>query len=114
MADMRSLILASAFSLVPAVASAATLEVGTGKTYAKPCDAIAAAAAGDTIAISPGTYTDSCAVTKANLTIKGVGGRPKIDLSGTDHPANYKGIYVIDADDVTLENLELTGANISC
>lgn len=111
---MRSLLLASALSLVPAVASAATLEVGSGKMYAKPCDAIAAAAAGDTIAISPGTYTDSCAVTKANLTIKGVGGRPKIDLSATDHPANYKGIYVIDADDVTLENLELTGANISC
>ncbi len=112
---MRSFLLASALVLsVPGVASAATLEVGAGKTYAKPCDAIAAAAAGDTIAISPGTYTDSCAVTKANLTIKGVGGRPKIDLSGTDHPANYKGIYVIDADDVTLENLELTGANISC
>jgi MYXO-CTERM domain-containing protein len=114
---MRSLLLASAFAtvlFVPTFASAATLEVGAGKMYAKPCDAIAAASAGDTIAISPGTYTDSCAVTKANLTIKGVGGRPKIDLSGTDHPANYKGIYVIDADDVTLENLELTGANISC
>lgn len=100
--------------LCSAAAGAATLEVGPGKTYSKPCDAIAAASAGDTIAIQPGTYTDSCAVSKANLTIKGVGGRPKIDLSGTDHPANYKGIYVIDADGVTIDNLELTGANISC
>jgi hypothetical protein len=48
------------------------------------------------------------------LTVRGVGGRPRIDLSGTDHPSGYKGIYVIDAANVTLENLELTGANISC
>ena len=41
-----------------------------------------------------------------------MGGQPKIDLSGTNHPADYKGIYVVAADNVTIENLELTGAHI--
>ncbi|MEO7329527.1 MAG: right-handed parallel beta-helix repeat-containing protein [Minicystis sp.] len=96
---------------LPSLALADTLEVGPGKPYAKPCEAIAAAKANDTIAIAAGTYTDTCAVNTAGLTIKGVGGRPKIDLSsGT--PAQQKGIYVILADGVTVENLELTGAHI--
>ncbi|HNN96922.1 MAG TPA: hypothetical protein PKI03_31850, partial [Pseudomonadota bacterium] len=44
-------------------ADAATLQVGPGKTYGKPCQAIAAAAAGDVIEIdAAGNYTgDTCA-----------------------------------------------------
>ena len=99
--------------LSTSVARAATRSVGPSQAYATPCDAVAAAQPGDEIDIAPGTYTDSCSITVASLTLRGVGGRPKIDLSGTDHPAQYKGIYVIDADDVTIENLELTGAHIS-
>ena len=94
-------------------ASAATLEVGPGKTYATPCDAIAAAMPGDLVEVAAGTYTDSCSIGVKGLTLRGVGGQPKIDLSATEHPSGYKGIYVIDADDVTLDNLELTGAHIS-
>jgi hypothetical protein len=94
-------------------AGAATLQVGPNQTFATPCDAVAAAQPNDEIDVAPGTYTDSCTISVAGLTIKGVGGQPKIDLSGTDHPAQYKGIYVVDADGVTLENLELTGAHIS-
>jgi MYXO-CTERM domain-containing protein len=94
-----------------APAAAATLTVGAGKTYANPCAAVAAAQPMDEIDISPGTYTDTCSINKAGLTLKGVGGQPKIDLSaGT--PSGQKGIYVIDADGVTIENLELTGAHI--
>jgi MYXO-CTERM domain-containing protein len=112
---MRTLALGTTVSLLLLAASshAATLEVGPGKTYSKPCDAIAVAQPNDTVAVDPGTYTDSCFITVPGLTVKGVGGMPKIDLSGTDHPAGYKGIYVIDADGVHIENLELTGANIS-
>jgi nitrous oxidase accessory protein NosD len=94
-------------------ASAALLEVGAGKSYATPCAAIAAAKPNDEIVVSPGTYTDSCAIAVAGLKLRGVGGQPKVDLSGSDHPAQYKGIYVVTADDVTIENLELTGAHIS-
>ncbi len=99
--------------LLTTTASAATLEVGPGKTYATPCDAIAAAQPNDVVEVAAGTYTDSCYINVQGLTVRGVGGRPKIDLSGTEHPAGYKGVYVIDADGVRIENLELTGAHIS-
>jgi hypothetical protein len=97
------------------LASAATLEVGPAGTYSTPCAAIAAAQAGDTVLVSPGSssYTDSCEINQDGLTVKGVGGRPVIDLSGTQHPADYKGIYVVNGGNVTLENLELTGANVN-
>jgi MYXO-CTERM domain-containing protein len=98
--------------LADGVADAATLEVGPNKPYATPCAAIAAAQPNDEVDVSPGTYTDSCEINVAGLIVKGVGGQPKIDLSGTNHPADYKGIYVISADDVRIENLELTGAHI--
>jgi hypothetical protein len=88
------------------------LMVGPTQTITKPCDAIAMAQVGQEIDIAPGTYTDSCEITTAGLWLKGVGGQPKIDLSGTNHPADYKGIYVIAADNVTIDNLELTGAHI--
>ncbi len=94
-------------------AKAETLTAGTGMTYPTPCAAIAAAHPNDVIEVAAGTYTDTCSIGVAGLTVKGVGGRPKIDLSGTDHPAEYKGIYVVNADDVRLENLELTGSHIS-
>ena len=67
---------------------------------------------GDRVEVDPGTYTDTCSIGVQGLTLIGVGGRPKVDLSaGT--PSGQKGIYVIDADDVTIENFELTGAQIS-
>jgi hypothetical protein len=94
------------------LARAATLEVGPAKTYATPCAAIGAAHSGDEIDVAPGTYTDSCPIETPGLTLKGVGGQPKIDLSGTNHPADYEGIYVVSADNVTIENLELTGAHV--
>src|ERR1700722_14042188 len=93
-------------------AAAATLTVGAGKTYATPCAAVAAAQPNDEIDISPGTYTDTCSLPVAGLTLKGVGGMPKIDVSA-GMPAGSKGIYNIDADGITIENLELTGAAIS-
>jgi MYXO-CTERM domain-containing protein len=100
----------SSLLLAAAPAAAATLTVPG--MYATPCAAVAAAQPNDTIEISPGTYTDTCAIGVAGLTLKGVGGQPKIDLSnGT--PSQEKGIYVINADGITIENLELTGAQIS-
>lgn len=111
--------LASTLALVAMLGTAGVahaanvLEVGPSKTYATPCAAVAAAKPNDQIQIAPGTYTDTCSIAVAGVTLKGVGGRPKIDLSGTDHPAQYKGIYVIDADGITIENLEMFGAHIS-
>src|SRR5450432_2821125 len=101
-----------AIALAADAASAKTLEVGPGQTYATPCGAVMDAKANDEIDVAPGTYVDSCEIAVAGLTLKGVGGQPKIDLSGTNHPSGDKGIYVVSADDVRIENLELTGAHI--
>lgn len=93
-------------------AFAATLDVGPGKTYAAPCAAFAAASDGDTIEIdAAGTYVgDVCAISKSQLTIRGVNGRPKIDAGGTS--AQGKAIWVITGSDTTIENVELTGCSV--
>jgi MYXO-CTERM domain-containing protein len=100
--------------LVSARAEAATLQVGPGKTYAKPCAAIAMAKAGDVIEVdAAGSYAgDTCAWSTDNLTVRGVGGRAKIDLTGVT-PAQQKGIFTIAAANATIENFELSGAAIS-
>ncbi len=92
--------------------SGARLEVGPGKPYAKPCEAFSAASPGDTIEIdAAGDYDgDVCVIRPDNLTIRGVGGRAKIDAAGKH--AQGKGIWVIHGDDVTVENIEFSGAKV--
>jgi hypothetical protein len=96
-----------------ASASAATLSVGPGKTYAKPCAAIAAAADGDTIEITGNTtYSgDVCYIYRNNLTIRGVNGRPKIDAAGRN--AAGKGIWVVAGNNLTVDNVEMYGAKVA-
>jgi MYXO-CTERM domain-containing protein len=96
-------------------AAAATLQVGPGQTYPMPCDAIAAASPGDTIEVdAAGAYDgNTCAWTTDGLTITGVNGRAKIDLTGVT-PAQEKGIFTIGGTaSATIENFELSGAAIS-
>lgn len=96
------------------VATAATLQVGSGKTYATPCAAFAAATAGDTVEIDAGTYTNEACYLgsgKDGLTIRGVGGRAKLDATGYTI-SNGKAIWVINSDRVTIENIEFTGASV--
>jgi hypothetical protein len=93
-------------------ASAATLSVGPGKTYAAPCAAFAAASDGDTIEIAGnGTYKgDVCGISRSNLTIRGVNGRPKIDAAGKN--AMGKAIWVVQGNNITIENVEMYGAKV--
>src|SRR5262249_24065142 len=115
---MRSPILfrfapALALTLTAASATAATLTVGPGRTYATPCQAIAAAAPGDIIEVdSTGHYDgDVCGWSKNGLTIRGVGGgRAKIDAAGNN--AQGKAIWVIAGDNTTIEHIELSGATV--
>src|SRR5579863_9816925 len=97
---MKKCAISLAFVILTAVlsqtAGAATLQVGPGKLFARPCDAITAAKVGDTIEIDSSiTYSgDVCAWTTDTLTIRGVGGaRAHIDAGGQN--SQGKGIWVI-------------------
>jgi hypothetical protein len=93
-------------------ASAATLSVGPGRTYAAPCAAIAVARDGDTIEIAGNnTYSgDTCVIQRNDLTIRGVNGRPKIDAAGKN--AKDKGIWVVTGNNLTVDNVEMFGARV--
>lgn len=94
-----------------AQASAATLSVGPGMTYATPCRAFAAAATGDIINISAATYSgDVCGIYAHNLIIRGVNGRPKIDAAGRN--AMGKATWVVVGNNITIENVEMLGAKV--
>ncbi|MEP7041965.1 MAG: right-handed parallel beta-helix repeat-containing protein [Dokdonella sp.] len=100
------------FGVMAASAAAATRHVGPGQTYATPCAAIAAAAAGDTIQIdASGQYDgDVCAWSTNGLTLLGVNGRPHIDAAGQN--AQGKAIWVIGGNDTTVDNIELSGCHV--
>jgi hypothetical protein len=90
--------------------AAATLEVGSGKTYRLPSAAAAAARDGDTIAIAAGSYSD-CAVWKAsNLTIEGAGPDTTV-ITGT--PCSGKALFIAQGNAITIRNLGLTGAHVA-
>ena len=102
------------FLLLPAAAAAATLQVGPGKRFAKPCAAILVSAPGDTIEIDAARRYDGdvCTWSTNNLTIRGVGnGRAIVNAAGKD--SQGKGIWVISGKNTTVENIEFTGATAS-
>jgi len=105
-----SLAVLSLAALVPA--SAATLSVGSGKTYTTPCKAFAVAKAGDIVEIAGNaTYSgDVCAIKPANLIVRGVNGRPKINAAGKNSMG--KAIWVVQGNNITIENVEMYGAKV--
>ncbi len=100
----------SAACLLPLLVTAEVRRVGPGQRYRTPCEAIRAARAGDVVEIdAAGDYTgDVCAFAPERLTLRGVNGRPRIDAGG--RIAQGKAIWVIGGGDVTVENIEFTGA----
>ncbi len=88
------------------------VEVGPGRTYTTIQAGLDAAVDGDTIAIDAGNYPNTAVkITKSNLTLKGVGGRPHLSFTG--NIPNDKGILVVElptVHDITIENLEISGA----
>lgn len=107
---LQASILLAGFTSLPA--SAATLSVGTGKTYATPCQAFAASKTGDVVEIQGGTTYrgDVCGIYTNNLTVRGVNGRPVIDAAGKN--AMGKGTWVVIGNDVVIENVEMFGARV--
>ena len=88
------------------------VRVGPTRTYKTPCAAIAVAHANDVIEIDAATYSgDVCVIATSGLTLRGVGGRPKLDAAG--HSAEGKAIWVIRNPSTTIENIEFANAVVT-
>jgi len=91
----------------------ATIFVGPQREYKVPSEAAAVAQSGDVVEIDPGVYEDNVATWRAdNLIIRGgAGGKAKLDATGMTI-SNQKGIWVIQGSNVTVDNIEFTGASV--
>lgn len=95
----------------PSACDANAICVGPGQAYTTFASAAQAARDGDLIEIVAGTYHESAAIGQANVTVRGIKGRPHIDCSGTE-PAGDKACVLLNGNAITLENLEISGAQI--
>jgi len=94
--------------------------VGPGRTYTKVSQAAAVAQSNDCIYIDAGTYTNDFALARwlasaANLTIRGTGGKAKMTIANGDLSTGMgsdgsKGIWVINGNNTTVENIEFSCA----
>jgi hypothetical protein len=110
---MLTRLLCSISLLLIALAARATIwQVGPSRIYTVPSAVTALVADGDTVEIDAGTYTDCAVWNNSNLLLKGVG-------NGYAHcqksVCGYKGVWVINAgaNNITIENVEFSGAAIS-
>jgi len=71
--------------LLPSMASAAILHVGSGQDYSTVQGAVNAASSGDIIKVHPGTYDDKVTVTKSGLTIEASDPYNPPELDFADH-----------------------------
>jgi hypothetical protein len=100
---------------------ASVLQVGPGKQFATIAAAAAAANSGSVIEVDAGgSYIDDIVVFRDNgLVVRGVNGRAAIrgtrviEFVPSDDRRNGKGIFVVAANRVRLENLEISGTRVS-
>ena len=90
-------------------ASAAVLEAGAGKPFAKPSDAIAKAHDGDTVRVAAGTYEDCASIRQNRFIIEGDGG----EVVMKNKTCAGKAILVIDGTKVTVRGLTLSNARVA-
>ena len=91
-------------------AHARTLEVGPGKQFKQPSDAIKAAGDGDTVSIYPGEYFDCAQVPQNRITIQGIGKAE--DVVMTDKPCMGKALLITEGNDITVRNMTLTRVRV--
>jgi Synergist-CTERM protein sorting domain-containing protein len=87
------------------ISTAATLTVGTGKTYATIQAAVDAASSGDTIDVYSGTYQEDVRIHKNNLTLRSVDGEGQAEITGDG------GTYVVYVNEdlgVTVDGFKIT------
>lgn len=109
-AQLLSCLILLGTAFAPAFA-ATVWRVGPGLPLATPSAAAKAAADGDTVEIVGAVYDGDVAVWRQhNLTLRGVDGRPHLRSAG--RAAERKAIWVIRGNDVTVENVEFSGAAV--
>jgi hypothetical protein len=102
---------AAAAVLFAVSANAATLQVGPGKTYSTVRAAAQAAQNGDLVLIDAGVYSgDVTSWNASNLIVRGVGGRPHMRANGANEAG--KGIWVVNGNNFTAENIEFSGSTV--
>ncbi len=85
------------------------LQVGAARELRRPSDAARVARDGDIVEIDAGPYPGDVALwTQDGLRLRGVGGRAVLDSRGAT--AEDQGIWVLRGDDITVENVEFSGA----
>jgi hypothetical protein len=94
----------------------ATFVVGSGQAYATPNSLYLADVLNhnDTIMILAQNYSGtSCLAnwSKNNLVIKGINGKPHMQVNGEN--IGGKGIWIISGNNVTVENIEFSGAKVN-
>jgi hypothetical protein len=95
----------------PAQAEGQLLRVGPDRTLTLPSQAVAIAQDGATVEIDAADYAGDVAVWHQNgLTLRGVRGRARLRAGG--RAAEGKAIWVIAGNDVTVENVELSGTRV--
>lgn len=95
----------------PASTTATTLSVGPDRALKAPSEAARIARSGDTVEIDAGLYTNDYAVWhQDNLTLRAVGGMAH--LEATVLIPNGKAIWIINGNNVSVENIEFSGARV--
>ncbi len=86
------------------------LRVGPGQAFERPSQAARVARDGDVIEIAGGDYRGDTAIwTASDLLIRGVGGVVRLDAQATRLP-QHKAIWIIQGDNVRIENVEFANA----
>jgi nitrous oxidase accessory protein NosD len=105
----------AALAVIPLLAACTTatvghvLEVGPTQRMKLPSQAAAAARPGDTVRIAPGNYTDCAVWRTSRLIVEATGAGAVL----ADKTCAGKGIFVIDATDITVRNITFERAAAS-
>ncbi|MGB3723838.1 MAG: hypothetical protein WA979_13610 [Pacificimonas sp.] len=99
-------------SFVVTAASAATLQVGAGKTYSTISAASAQANDGDVIEIHPGTYRQGAAFYDDNLTIRAAPGAAPGSVVVRGGTVQGKALFVTKGDNITIDGIRFQDAAV--
>lgn len=95
------------------IAGAQIWRVGPDEAIKMPSQVTKKVRSGDTVLIQPGIYENDVAIWPSyvhDLTIKGDGGIAHMKSNG--RTADQKGIWIVRGDNITIENIEFSGAKV--